>query len=372
MSVAAVDERIPEAGELSTQAVGASEMRPLLLIEQTLGHRTHGTNLRAAAETAPFRPRLANVEFTARGRLPIPWAIRGSWRSLRLARRARRQTSIAFFHTQTISLFAPFARTPYVVSTDATPIQLDTMAKWYEHDTSNPQAEWFKRQCYRQVLRHARAVVSWSEWAAQSLVDDYGVSRDRILVAHPGAPRSLFEIERGERRPGPIRILFVGGDFERKGGKHLLEAFAPLRDRAELVLMTEAAVPATDSVRTERGIRPGMPRFRELWQEADIFCLPTLGDCTPLAIGEALAAGLPVVTTRVGSNEETIREGETGLLVPVADPAALQVALAHLVDGHALREQMSIAARTDAQERFDSEKNARRILDLLRDLVPCR
>ncbi len=350
----------------------ASAKRPLLVIEQTLGHRTHGMNLKAAGERGSVRPRMANVDFVARGRVPVPWAIRGSWRAMRLARRARRATSVAFFHTQTVSLFAPLAGRPYVVSTDATPVQLDTMARWYEHGTSRPPAEWLKRQWYRQVLGRAEAVVSWSEWAADSLVSDYGVPSERILVVHPGAPAALFDIERGERKPGPVRILFVGGDFERKGGRHLLEAFAPLSDRAELVLMTEVDVEPPAGVRVERGVRPGMERFRELWEEADLFCLPTLGDCTPLAIGEALAAGLPVVTTRVGSNEETIREGETGLLVPPGDASALREALARLVDDAGLRQQMALAARADAHERFDSARNAQRILELLEGISPCR
>src|SRR5690606_32186890 len=143
----------------------------------------------------------------------------------------------------------------------------------------------------------AAAVVSWSHWAGDSLVNDYRLDPALLrLVAHPGAPASLFAIEREARKPGPVRILFVGGEFDRKGGQHLLEAFEPVKDRAELILMTESNVEPRDGVRVELGVRPGMDRFRELWEEADIFCLPTLGDCTPIALGEALAAGLPVIT----------------------------------------------------------------------------
>lgn len=350
-----------------------SVKRPLLLIEQTLGHRTHGMNLEAAGANARVKPRMGKVNMTDQGRIPLPWAIRGSWQAVRKARRAARVTSVTFYHTQTVSLFAPLGPKPYVVSTDATPVQLDTMGSFYSHRAHPKPLEWAKRKWYSLVLNRAAAVVSWSQWAGDSLIDDYKLDRDRLkLVAHPGAPASLFAIERGARKPGPVRILFVGGEFDRKGGRHLLEAFEPLKDRAELVIMTETALEPREGVRVELGIRPHMERFREIWEEADIFCLPTLGDCTPIALGEALAAGLPVVTTRVGSNEETIRDGETGLLVPVADPAALSAALARLVDDAALRTRMSHDARMDALERMDALKNARRILALLDEVAECK
>lgn len=350
-----------------------SVKRPLLLIEQTLGHRTHGMNLEAAGAMARVKPRMGKVNMTARGRIPLPWAIRGSWQALRKARRAARVTSVTFYHTQTVSLFAPLGPKPYVVSTDATPVQLDTMGSFYAHSAHPRAIEWAKRKWYSFVFNRAAAMVSWSDWAGDSLVTDYNLDPRLLkLVAHPGAPASLFAIERGERKPGPVRILFVGGEFDRKGGQHLLEAFGPLKDRAELVVMTESAIEPREGVRVEHGIRPHMERFREIWEEADIFCLPTLGDCTPIALGEALAAGLPVVTTRVGSNEETIRDGETGLLVPVADPLALRAALERLVDDDRLRQRMAQAARADAIDRMDAIKNAGKILTLLDEVSECR
>ncbi len=360
------------APETSRAETPGGAKRPLLLIEQTLGHRTHGMNLEAAGAAAAVKPRMGKVNFTARGRIPLPWAIRGSWQALRKARRAAHVTSVTFYHTQTVSLFAPLGPKPYIVSIDATPKQLDAMGAFYSHRAQPAPLESAKRAWYGLVLRRSAAVICWSQWAGDSIVNDYGIDPGKIkLVAHPGAPAALFAIERGARRPGPVRILFVGGEFERKGGEHLLEAFASLRDRAELVLMTESEVEPAEGVRIELGVRPGMERFRQLWEEADIFCLPTLGDCTPVALGEALAAGLPVVTTRVGSNEETIRDGETGLLVPPAHTEALAAALARLVDDQSLRQRMSGAARLDAIERMDALKNARRILRLLDEVAAC-
>lgn len=342
-------------------------VRLALCLEQTLGHRTHSQNLEQALAARGATATVLPVEYP--GHLArLPWAMRASGAALAAVRRRAAADDVLFFHTQSLALFAPLAagRRPYVVSVDATPLQMDRYGQWYAHRTHGGRVEAAKRAMYRRVFGQARALVAWSEWAAGSLVRDYGVPRGRITVAHPGAPASLFALERTARDPAqPPRILFVGGDFARKGGPLLLDAFAPLAGRAELVLVTEAELAPRPGVRILHGVRPGTDRFLAAFREADLFCLPTLGDCTPVAIGEALAAGLPVITTAVGSNEETVRSGETGIVVPPGDGRALAEAMRTLVDDHAARERMQRRAREDARARFDATANAGRVLDLL-------
>lgn len=295
----------------------------------------------------------------------MPWALRGSLGALRALFSAGRFETV-FFHTQTIALLAPLAarRRPYVVSLDATPVQVDEMGRWYDHAQGNRLSETLKRWWYRLVLARAAAVVTWSDWALDSVRSDYGVEPKRSLVAHPGAGPAFFGIERrGERDELPV-ILFVGGQFERKGGHHLLEAFATVSDRARLLLVTEDDVPEPPGVTVRRGIRPNTPELLAAFEEADIFCLPTMGDCTPVAIGEAMAAGLPVVTTEVGSNLETVPEG-TGLLVEAGESGGLAAALAELVGDAERRRAMGAQARAHATEHMDAGRNASRILELL-------
>jgi glycosyltransferase involved in cell wall biosynthesis len=86
----------------------------------------------------------------------------------------------------------------------------------------------------------------------------------------------------------------------------------------------------------------------------------------PLAGLEALASGLPVVTTRVGGLPELVRSGQTGRLLDIDDAAALGDALEELVTDTALRQRMSTEARADAVERFDSRKNALRVFEFIR------
>ncbi|HEX5324163.1 MAG TPA: glycosyltransferase family 4 protein, partial [Capsulimonadaceae bacterium] len=106
-----------------------------------------------------------------------------------------------------------------------------------------------------------------------------------------------------------------------------------------------------------------------LYAQADLFVFPTRGDCLPLAVMEALAAGLPVITTEVGALAEAAPHGETGLVVPVDDANALEEAISTLAEDGSLREKMARAARAQACERFDSAKNYKKIVARLQEIA---
>ena len=98
------------------------------------------------------------------------------------------------------------------------------------------------------------------------------------------------------------------------------------------------------------GARDDVP---EVLAAADVFVLSSLSECLPISILEAMAAGLPVVATRVGGVPELVADGETGLLVPAADPTALAQALRTLIEDADLRRRMGATGRERARERFD-------------------
>jgi glycosyltransferase involved in cell wall biosynthesis len=227
-----------------------------------------------------------------------------------------------------------------------------------------PTLEAAKRSCYRRVFRGAAALVAWSAWSAGSLVLDYGVDPARITVAHPGAGPAFFAITRRAESRKPT-VLFVGGDFERKGGPVLLEAFRRLGRVAHLLLVTTAEVPAGCRAEVIAGATPGSGALLDAYARSDVFCLPTLGDCTSVAIEEAMAGGLPVVTTGVGSNADTVTHGVNGLIVPGANPRALRDALLALIEDPGLRSRMGAAARETARHSYDAAANARIVLDVL-------
>ncbi|MEO8605534.1 MAG: glycosyltransferase, partial [bacterium] len=111
------------------------------------------------------------------------------------------------------------------------------------------------------------------------------------------------------------------------------------------------------------GPRP-FAAVREKYGEADVYVLPAVPaadgrrDVTPNTVIEAMAMGLPIVSSRSGAIPELIDDGVSGLLVAPRDAAALADALARLLDDGELRRTLGAAARAAAEARFDIRKNA--------------
>ncbi|BAN01746.1 glycosyltransferase [Ilumatobacter coccineus] len=342
--------------------------------ERQVGLRTYSDNLerfvvvddRIQSTFHPIEYRVGSTRFD-RLRM-VPESVLGSLRGRAEVRRSLRSDADAhLFLTQTpVALGGRLARRrPYVVMVDDTPRLYDDMAVHYGEnaDRGGPIAAWKHRANIR-GLRGAHAVVPMSDWARRSLIDDYGVADDRIVVIATGL--DLDEWTVGEAVPGAMpRILFVGGDFERKGGPLLIDAFDELRGRAELDIVTRSEVEPQEGVRVHRGLGPNSPELRRLYAECDIFVLASMAEAFPNVIVEASASGLPCVVSDVGAMGEMIVEGETGFVVPPADADALASRLADLVDDHELRAQMSAAARRHAERHFDGDVNSKRVVDLL-------
>jgi glycosyltransferase involved in cell wall biosynthesis len=357
------------------------------VMEQTLGHVTHTQNLRAAAE------RQDAVQITwipigfsvdGLGRF-VPgynsnWSIRASLlaRARLMREHAKRSFDVLLFHTQVTALFCVdlMSRVPSVVSLDATPINFDSVGVAYGHRAAG--RGWLDSRKYdlnKRAFGAATALVSWSEWSAESLVSDYGVPRDRVVVRAPGADEACFAI--GEKRATAIdhgeavRLLFVGGDFERKGGPALLEAVRTARTRRpiELHIVTRDPVASAPGVVVHHGIRPNSRELLALIARADIFVLPSLGECLSIALMEAAAAGLPIITTNVGALTEAAIDARSALVVRPNHPAELRSAVERLVDDGAMRRRLGGAGHLIARAKFDAGRNNAAIIDLVASMA---
>lgn len=361
--------------------------RVAFVMEQTLGHVTHARNLAAALNARPeVTPVWLPITFDVQGMarfLPLyrgNWSVRASWRARRALDGALKRGPLdaLLFHTQVTSLFSVdrMRQIPTVISLDATPINYDDVTRHggYEHAIAGDGfVDRQKFQMNRRAFQAAATLVPWSAWAKRSLVQDYGVDPSRIEVLAPGANTAFFDL--GQRRvaqervgePGsPVRVLFVGGDWRRKGGPQLLAALQGLPSGTwHLDVVTKDPVQQTESVRVHHGVGPNSRELLALFAQADIFVLPSLGECLAVVLMEATAAGLPVVTTQVGALGEAVRPGETGAIVPPNDVAALREALGVLVGDGDMRIRMGRAGHALALERFVAADNNRRLLDII-------
>jgi glycosyltransferase involved in cell wall biosynthesis len=353
-------------------------MKFAFVLEQTLGHVAHSRNLeRALALERGIDATIIRLEYQPPhgfGRLPgvRTWSFQASWaaRQALLRRMRDGRLDAVFIHTQVAALFAgnPITPVPTVISLDATPANFDDQGRAYGHSAQNRLLEAVKRKINQRAFGAAQTLVTWCQWSADSLERDYGVPAGKTMVVHPGVDLDLFRPDPDRRRSGAVRALFVGGNFARKGGPELLEALRGLHGQIELDVVTGSEVegiPPEVVCRVHRGMQPQSPELVRLYRDADLFVLPTRGDCFPQVIAEALACGLPVVSTGVGGIREMVDAGVNGWLVPPESPRDLAGAIESLVKDEWLRRRMGLASLALGRREHDMLRNNRCIFEAM-------
>jgi glycosyltransferase involved in cell wall biosynthesis len=286
----------------------------------------------------------------------------------RIAAAERQQCfDVLHFHTQAAAYtnLRRMQRTPSIVSIDAT-----------QRLASREAVSAIGRLTYqpniahdRRIFSRAAAIVSTSEWAARDLVHDDPRCASKLQVM-PYPVRPLCDAQwlarRSSEQSRPPRVLFMGGDFPRKGGAELLEVWRSERfaERATLDLVTDWPLDPSElppGVSLHRGITPHSPAWTELWRHADLFAMPTRHEAFGMVFQEAAAAGLPVVATHVNAIPEIVVDGVTGMLVPPHDRAALAHAVGTLIADGELRRRLGAAGFERARTIYAPERYATRL-----------
>ena len=183
---------------------------------------------------------------------------------------------------------------------------------------------------------------------------------DNALPAAPAVPDEAAAIrQRLGWSANHVIAVCVARLSREKGLLDLVEAFALVSERLpRLRLLLVGDGPDADHVRAILAARtagdravmhPVTPDVLPLLHASDLFVLPSLHENQSFAILEAMAAGLPVLSTAVGGTPELVRHGETGWLVPPSQPAALAEGLELLVKDVSLRQRLGRAGRVAAE-----------------------
>ena len=304
----------------------------------------------------------------------LRWRLRWSLEARRLATQRLDATDVLLMNTQACALLSVsvFRRLPTLLSLDATSLQFAKLA-YRPRDRYSPVGEKLSFLLERRALRAAAGAVAWTEWTARSLRGDYGLDESRVEVIHPGLDAERFlALPRATRAHGrPGRLLFVGGETARKGLDVLLESLPRLEQPVELDVVTSVDdVAEREGLRVHSEVTPSSDAIMKLLAEADIFVLPTRADVAPWAVLEAMAAGLPVVTTTVGVIPELL--GDAGLMVAPGHQEALAAALAGLVSDPELRQTLGQLGRRRVAEHYDARRQLPRLLDALSSAAASR
>jgi glycosyltransferase involved in cell wall biosynthesis len=243
------------------------------------------------------------------------------------------------------------------------------------------------------VCRFAHAIVANAEAVRQWLIAQ-GYAAEKITVIRNGIDASRFERAHGSGLrqeldlPARVSLIAVISRLSpTKGLEYFLQAAAVLaaaRDDVRFLIVGEAA-PWDDGYRDELEAyttRLGLDRrvvftglrldIAEVLSEVAVSVLPSLSEGLSNVLLESMAAGVPVVATRVGGNPEAVAEGVTGLLVPPRDPGALAASIQRLLDDPALRARFSVASRRRAAQHFSIDAAVRETEGLYHRLLEGR
>jgi glycosyltransferase involved in cell wall biosynthesis len=337
------------------------------VMDQQVGLRTQALNFEnVVAADSNIEPVWVPVHYAADGglltHLPgVPEGVKGTLRGVREIR-----TKLGDPRRYDAALWATWAAksvpdlvegAPAFFVMDMTPVQMEDMGKLYGYTKERAQfLGRLKRRATDRIYSRAAHFFPWNKWVADSLISDYGVPAGKITPNSPGVDTELYCPDLSHRATDSVvRILFVGGDFTRKGGDLLLHWAEKTRVTVpwEIHIVTRDQVPASARVKVHHGITNNSPDLIRLYQKCELFVLPTRADCYSLVGLEAMSSGLPVVLTRLGGIPEIVEEGKTGYLIGPDDERALFKYLDCLVSDAGMRQEMGVAARARAIAQFD-------------------
>lgn len=219
-----------------------------------------------------------------------------------------------------------------------------------------------------ETITNTSIFVCPSAFVADDLVANWGGQRDAIRIVPYAASRGWETIV---PRPRKGRVLFAGSAVRRKG-IHILAKTARLlaqQGRDDIEFLVAGDVPDVVRNHPEANAltflgRVPRDKMRDHFAEADIFVLPTLAEGSATVVYEAMAVGLPVITTHEAG--APITAGIDGIIVPARDIEALATAITGLVDDRDRRDKIAAMARQSATN-FTPEKQAKRICGLIDD-----
>jgi glycosyltransferase involved in cell wall biosynthesis len=350
-------------------------------------------------EGAPGAP-CRVLEEVLLNRLAHPWLIPDlGFRALSL----RARFDLVHVHAHPVRL-SGLGDVPLVMSEgSSSAVYLGDYLGWDDERLAHGYAR--ARRAYRALRIHDRLlnlervarVYVFSRWARDVNVR-WGADPAKLDVVYPGWPTPA-PVDRAGRET--CTFLFVGTDFERKGGFEVVEAFdavAARRAHVRLVVVSpDPGVPHPDRARhgwvpearrartlrrlaqleaagrvVRHALLPQARLYAELYPAADAFVMPSRAEGFGFTNVEALSFGLPVVSSRVGAIPETVEHERTGLLVEPGDVDALARSLERLASDRALAARLGQAARADFLARFTLERFRSEVGRVYRDALEGR
>lgn len=228
-----------------------------------------------------------------------------------------------------------------------------------------------KYQQQYETIHQSEAIFAHSSYGADSIARDFSYPREKIFPIGAGASIQFPEMkDTSIERYARANILFIGRDWERKGGPLVHQAFLLLKKKIPHATLTIVG-PTVQPVFGDGIIFKGFLRknkfferrkIKKLYLEASLFCTPSVCETWGLVYVEAAASGLPIVGTDEWAMPDIVVSGKTGLLIQERTPDALSNALYQVLSNPHSAKEMGEAAITHVDSVLDWPHVADRII----------
>jgi starch synthase len=297
--------------------------------------------------------------------------------------RDRIDADLVHSHTWYGAMAGHFAKVLYDIPYVATVHSLEPLRPWKEEQLGRSYhlTSWVERL----ALENADRIVAVSKHSHREILDLFQVEPERVVVIHNGINLNVWNhTSAGDTRKAygieGDYILFVGRTSRQKGMPYLIEAMKYVDPGVRLVCCTSA--PDTKEIEEEIAAQVAEePRitwintllreenYIELYSNCTVFACPSVYEPFGIINLEAMACERPVVASAVGGIQEVVVPGETGLLVPPADPKALAAALNQLLRDRDMARKMGLAGRKRVVEHFSWTSIAARTKAMYEDML---
>jgi glycosyltransferase involved in cell wall biosynthesis len=231
------------------------------------------------------------------------------------------------------------------------------------------------------VARKLPHIITVSQTASRHITDTFGISEDKLRVIYNGIDTDIFSPSPKVNRLENRLLVVISRDTAVKGLRYMLEALAILRQKHNLELIVVAK--ETDNITTQKlisnlGIRDYVKFIDEIdtaelvnqYRLASVVVIPSIYEGFGLPAAEAMACGVPVVSTTAGALPEVV--GDAGILVPSADTKALAEAISALVVSPNKRKHLSEMGRKRIVQMFNWRNTAQRTVDVYAEAIKCQ
>jgi glycosyltransferase involved in cell wall biosynthesis len=182
-------------------------------------------------------------------------------------------------------------------------------------DFSHSLFEWCKKKSYKKnkrfysqriLYQQLYKILTFTDNLKANLEEVYNISSEKLY----NVPIPL-DFENYYQVPQPVgakpKVLFVGGEFNRKGGNHILNAWeSKLKGKCELTILTNSKIEAKEGIHVFNDVSKGSQEHISIFQSSDIFILPTDRDAYPIVLGEAAVSSLAIITTQYAFGAKNI------------------------------------------------------------------